>query len=215
MPKPNRKTRKSLTPPWNNRLVLLGSLVVVLFGIGLLIGHLKTSRPSLPEPTAVETAPPATREVLLYFASADGQTLVAENRDIEECQVDEDCLRNTVQALIDGPETDLVPILPEQVVLLNIRAADSQVDVDFSQELVAAHPGGTQSELLTIYGLADTLAVNFPHLRRVRILVDGAAVATLKGHVDLRQPVSPDFSLVKEDLSPAGKILSLPVEKDE
>jgi spore germination protein GerM len=199
----------------HNRLVLLGVLVVLVFGIGLLVGHLKSSRPGLPEPAAVETAPPATREVILYFASADGQTLVAENREIVECQVDEDCLRSTVQALIDGPKGDLVPVLPEQVVLRGINAADSQVDLDFSQELVAAHPGGTQSELLTIYGLTDTLAVNFPHLRQVRILVEGEAVATLKGHVDLRQPISPDFSLVKEDLSPAGKILSLPVGKDE
>jgi hypothetical protein len=76
------------------------------------------------------------------------------------------------------------------------------VNVDFSQELISAHPGGTQSELLTIYGLADTLAVNFPHLRQMRVLVDGVPVATLKGHVDLRQPISPDFSLVEEGMAP-------------
>jgi len=55
--------------------------------------------------------------------------------------------------------------------------------------------------LLTVYALANTVAVNFPHLRQLRILVEGAAVETLKGHVDLRQPLVPDFSLV---LTPAA-----------
>jgi spore germination protein GerM len=215
MPKSNREQRKSKSRPWRRRLILLGALVVVLFGIGLVIGYFKATPPPQPEPVAVTTEPQPTREMILYFASADGQTLVAENRDIEECQTDEDCLRKTVEALIAGPQSDLVPILPDRVVLRGVTSSDSLVSIDFSQELVAAHPGGTQSELLTIYGLADTLAVNFPHLRQVRILVDGARVPTLKGHVDLRQPVNPDFSLVKEDLSPSGKMLSLPVERDE
>jgi hypothetical protein len=41
--------------------------------------------------------------------------------------------------------------------------------------------------------------------------VEGTPVATLKGHVDLRQPINPDFSLVEEgslveeDLAPTGK----------
>jgi hypothetical protein len=50
--------------------------------------------------------------------------------------------------------------------------------------------------LLTVYALADTVAVNFPHLRQLRILIEGGAVETLKGHVDLRQPLAPDFSLI-------------------
>ena len=215
MPKSYREPRKSQRRPWHNRLVLWGALVVLLFAFGLVIGYLKTTQPSQPEPVVVETTVQPTREVILYFASADGQTLIAENRSIEECQTDEDCLRNTVGALIAGPQGDLVPVLPAQVVLRGVVSADSLVSVDFSQELIAAHPGGTQSELLTIYGLANTLSVNFPHLRQVRILVEGTPVATLKGHVDLRQPVNPDFSLVKEGMSPTGKMISLPVGGDE
>lgn len=214
MTKSNRKPRQSWRHAWQKRLTLLGGLVVLLFGIGLLIGHFYTTPPPQPEPVAEEVPPQPTRAVIVYFASADGQTLVPENRDLV-CQSDEDCLRDTIQFLIDGPKGDLVPILPEQVELRAVAVADNQVSVDFSKELVSAHPGGTQSELLTIYGLADTLAVNFPHLRKVRILVAGSPVATLKGHVDLRQPVNPDFSLVKEDVSPSGKILSLPVGPDE
>ena len=45
--------------------------------------------------------------------------------------------------------------------------------------------------------LADTLASNYPHIRQVRILIEGAEVESLKGHVDLRRPVPADFSLVR------------------
>ena len=53
------------------------------------------------------------------------------------------------------------------------------------------------SELLSVYSVVDTLAVNFPYLRQVRFLVEGQPVATLKGHVDLRQPLAPDFNLTR------------------
>ena len=108
-----------------------------------------------------------------------------------------------------------MPILPASVVLRGVTVVDSLVKIDFSQELIAAHPGGTQSELLTVYGLADTLTVNFPHLRQVQVLVEGAPVSTLKGHVDLRQPINPDFSLVEEGLAPVGDVTNLPAERDE
>jgi hypothetical protein len=50
---------------------------------------------------------------------------------------------------------------------------------------------------LTAYGLANTLVVNFPHIRQVRLLVEGRPLETLKGHVDLREPLPADFSLAR------------------
>lgn len=215
MPKSYHEPRKSQQQPWRKRLVLFGVLLALVFCIGLVVGYLKP-RPTSPEaPLAVDTSAPLTRDVVLYFASLDGQNLVAEARPINECQLDEDCLRDTLQALIAGPQSELAPILPAQVTLRAVTVVDSLVSIDFSQELIAAHPGGTQSELLTVYGLADTLAVNFPHLRQVQVLVEGAPVATLRGHVDLRQPINPDFSLVEEGLAPIGAMHSLPAGRDE
>ena len=80
-----------------------------------------------------------------------------------------------------------------------------ELQVDFDRALIDSHPGGSLGELLTVYALADTVAVNFPHLRQLRILIDGAAVETLKGHVDLRQPVSPDFQWVLQPPASTGR----------
>lgn len=192
-----------------------GILALLVFSVGLVVGYLNHQDTPQPSPSAEATSVQPTREVILYFATVDGQKLVAETREIAECVQDEDCLRDTVMALIAGPQGELAAILPSQVVLHAVTVEGSLVKVDFSQDLIAAHPGGTQSELLTIYGLADTLAVNFPHLRQLRVLVDGAPVSTLKGHVDLRQPINPDFSLVEEGLAPVGRMISLPAGGSE
>ncbi len=206
--KSQHKPRKSQQGSLRKRLILFGCLVVLVFSVGLVVGYFKTREAPRVEPVTVDISAQLTRDVVLYFASVDGQTLVAETRTISECQIDEDCLRDTVEALIAGPESGLAPILSTQVKLRGITVVDSLVNIDFSQEMIAAHPGGTQSELLTIYGLADTLAVNFPHLRQVQFLVEGAPVPTLKGHVDLRQPINPDFTLVEEGLVPVGQMTS-------
>lgn len=215
MPKSNYKPSNLKKRSYRKSLVVWGALAVLVFVVGLVVGYLNTAEAPQPPPSVVETSAVTTREVILYFASVDGQALVAETRDIAECQQDEDCLRDTVRALIAGSQGEFAAILPAQVTLNDVSVEGSLVNVDFSQELISAHPGGTQSELLTIYGLADTLAVNFPHLRQMRVLVDGEQVATLKGHVDLRQPINPDFSLVEEGMAPAGRIISLPAGGDE
>ena len=176
-----------------DRLIIWAFLVVLLVFGGLLLRHYLVV-PEPPPPAA--EAQRQLRTVTLYFAAADGSGLVAEGREIADCLVEHDCLQGTVQALLDGPVGSLTPVLPPHAVLRGITVTGSEVQIDFDRALVDSHPGGSWGELLTVYALADTVAVNFPHLRQLRILVEGAAVETLKGHVDLRQPVAPDFSLV-------------------
>jgi hypothetical protein len=178
---------------WRRRLVLLAFLFILLiFGLLLVRKFLSTQAP-VPVPTAI-SEPKQLRDVVLYFGSPDGSFLVAEARQIEDCLSEADCLRATVQALVDGPVTELVAILPAHAQIRDVTVSAGTISIDFSRELVSGHPGGSVSELLTVYGLADTLAENFPHLRQVRILVEGAPLETLKGHVDLREPVKADFS---------------------
>jgi spore germination protein GerM len=170
--------------------VLLWALgIIVVLGAGYLLFF-----PSPPSPPA--EAPPPRRAVTLYFAAADGAGLVAEGREVAGCLVEIDCLKNTVQALLDGPVGALAPVFPPGAGLSGIVVTDSEVQIDFTRSLVDSHPGGSWGELLTVYALTNTVAVNFPHLRQVRILIEGAAVETLKGHVDLRQPLNPDFRLL-------------------
>jgi len=159
-----------------------------------------------PSPPPPAETPRPQRTVTLYFAATDGSGLVAETRQLAECRAEEECLRTTVAALLAGSSGTLAPILPAPATLRGITVAGSEVQLDFSRAIIDSHPGGTLGEWLTVNSLAATVAVNFPQFRQVRLLVEGVAVDTLKGHVDLRQPLSPDFGLIVTPpaASPAG-----------
>lgn len=185
----------------SRHLAIWIALPVLVVGGGLLLWLFLVPPP--PPPAAESQR--LTRVITLYFGAADGTALVAEGREIADCPIENECLAATVQALLAGPAGDLVPVLPARAGLRGITVTGSEVQIDFDRALLDNHPGGSWSELLTVYSLANTVAVNFPHLRQVRILVEGVAVETLKGHVDLRQPVNPDFSLLLKtaDVEPA------------
>lgn len=182
----------SLPPRRDRPIIWAFGLLLLIFG-GLLLRHFLLAPAPPAQPVEAQRQ---LRTVTLYFAAPDGSGLVAEGREIADCLVEDDCLRGTVQALLDGPVGNLAPVFPPQATLRGVTVVDGEVRVDFSRGVIDGHPGGSWGELATVYALADTVAVNFPHLRQLRILVEGAAVETLKGHVDLRQAVVPDFSLV-------------------
>jgi hypothetical protein len=181
---------------------VISVLVLALLVSGvLLVRKYWTSTPPAATVTPVAEESRQVREVRLYFGGRDAMYLAPETRELENCADDQACLAATVQALVDGPEGDLVPILPPRTVVHGVTEQDGMASIDFSRELVAGHPGGSVSELLTVYGLADTLAENFPYIRQVRILVEGQVVETLKGHVDLSRPVVADFRYVSRSRS--------------
>ena len=182
-----------------DRLLLI-AFVLILLVFGGLIGRKYWIKTHPAQPAAVEEGEQAggLRDVVLYFGDTQGVVLLAETREISGCLEGQSCLEETLQALIDGPIGDLVPIVPGQTRLLAVAEQDGLATADFSRELVSGHPGGSVSELFTAYGLVNTLAENFPYIRQLRVLVEGAEVTTLKGHVDLRQPISADFRFTRQ-----------------
>lgn len=175
---------------------LMPSLILMLLAAGLFAYYAMHREAQVGQDASGVAEPLPQREVILYFGSQDGFSLVTEARevpDVEEGQL----VMAITQALGAGSRAALSPILPPGARLLGYGEQDGIATLDFSKELVTAHPGGSMSELLTIYGLVNTLAVNLPHIRKVRILVEAQPVETLKGHVDLRQPVAADFRFAR------------------
>jgi Sporulation and spore germination len=203
--------------PKKSRPLLLALLALVLLAGGLLLRSVLTpAPPPSPAPSPVAETPPQSREVILYFGAVDGTHLVAESRELNDCGDDQACLRSILHALIAGPIGEGAPIIPPHTELRGISEDDQGLaTVDFSAELVNGHPGGSMSELLSVYAVVDSLAVNFPYLRQVRFLVEGKPVETLKGHVDLRQPLAPDFSLTRSATEEATPQTSEPARKEQ
>lgn len=135
-----------------------------------------------------------TRSVLLYHLRADGDDLRGVERPIPtRDRLDED-LRAVLEALLAA---DLPPgtvrVFPAGTVLQAVffDPATGRVAVDFNARLVTGHPGGVAAEHATLRVLLRTIAVNFPQVRSVGLLIDGRQVETLAGHVRCDRPFIP------------------------
>ncbi len=172
-----------------NRLILLVGVFALMVGFAL--WAVWPSGQSLPRgalpPPSIES-----RDIVLYFVDSEGFALVSEEQQIPGCNDERQCIAQTIEALSAGSQT-LQPVLSERTRVLGVELDGDLVRIDFSRELVDRHPGGSLSELLTVYGVANTLAVNFPYLRRIQILIEGRVEPTLKGHVDISRPIRADF----------------------
>lgn len=184
----------------------------------ILLGFLLLWYASRPKPVRMVQAKPkmqavtdssvqAQRDVTLYFSSEDGDHLISETRQIL-CGGDEGCIRSVIEALVAGPVQQGLAVLPTKTQILHVGIEEGTAILDFSPEVSSGHPGGSQSELLTVYALANSVAVNFPHLRQIAVQINGQVVDTLKGHVDLRRPLIADFTFARQSI--AERLATLP-----
>ncbi len=174
---------------------LIGLFLTGLLLLGILIGGCapadKTDDPGKnPPPSTVEQA-----ELTLYFAGADAAGLVAEQRTVELKNLAE-LPSVVVQELIVGPKnTGLFPTFPPETRLLSLKVEDSIAMVDFSQDIVTKHWGGSAGETLTIMSLVNSLT-ELEEIEEVRILVEGEKADSLLGHWDTSQPLERDESFI-------------------
>ena len=140
------------------------------------------------------------RRVVLYFASLDAQYLVPEVRYVPPWR-DSALYRLTLLSAGPRDRARLAPVIPPGARPLSVRVEDGVAVADFSRELVERHWGGSAGELMTVYGIVNTLA-ELPGVRRVRITVEGRALETLAGHVDLSEPLAADRTLVQDASAP-------------
>jgi hypothetical protein len=141
-----------------------------------------TDEPIVDEPAAGD------RAVVLVFPEWDASSYVSERRRIPSRGRPEEDLQALMDALCAGPQrSGAISALPERtrVLATYLDATGEHAVVDFSSELVIHHPGGSAAEAATLTSILRTVALNFPNLQTCRILVDGAEVETLGGHLTL------------------------------
>lgn len=137
-----------------------------------------------------------TINVKLFFQGTDQPGLVMEERTVPFSSDLGAQLEAVVSELIQGSRSGLVPTLPPETKVLDVFVnARGIAYVDISKE-AAGGTAGSHEELLSVYSIVNSLAVNFPAVKRVQILVDDRPVATLAGHVDLSRPLPPDMTLL-------------------
>jgi hypothetical protein len=157
------------------------------------------TEPGAEEPTA---EPLPRRNVEIYYPSSVQDGLVGELHEIFNTATPGDRAKQIIADLISGPDTpESLRALPPATRLRQIYVLDSGVAwLDFSAELTEGMSGGSKEEILAVYSVVNSVAINIPEIRRVGILVNGRSLATLNGHLDLRRPLPPDFSLVTSSI---------------
>jgi spore germination protein GerM len=175
------------------QIATIGVVAIALLAGGIwLVMRPAKSPEQTPEPRRVESVPEGTRNVTLYFADADEPGIQSETRELAVGRRVDEQVRQVIDALIAGPSGDRsINAIPKGTQLLSVMVdADSgTVYLDFSSELVAAHPGGSAAEFCTVASIVRTVGENFPELSSVQLLVDGSQVESIAGHVRADQPL--------------------------
>jgi hypothetical protein len=181
--------------------------VLAVIGILSLVGCASDEPAPTPEPQAIVIDTPIEipageplrrHTVEIYFPSDLGDGLIGEYREIFLTATPEDRAKQIIADLISGPTgPDSLRAVPVGTWLKQAYVLKTGVTyLDFSEDLREGIGGGSMEELLTVYAIVNSVARNVPEVGEIYLLVNGELLATLNGHMDLRLPLLPDYSLI-------------------
>jgi spore germination protein GerM len=180
---------------------------VLLVTLGLLAWGVTVALERLGGPLA-DTATPASTPAAtttahitatLFYGSADGLTLVPVKREVPLAEGVVAQGRQILMSQLAAPPDKQISVIPAGTRLRAFYVTDrGDAFVDLSSQITTGHPGGSLTELLTVYAIVNAVTANLPAIERVQLLVEGKEVDTIAGHVDVRRPLTRDASLVKE-----------------
>lgn len=184
-------------------LTRVGFGVVALGGAWVLFAGLPRWYPAEESaaPAADAVDGPTAGEVgvsTLFHVSDDGMRLVESPVRLARRANPTAQARAILEAQLAPPPARLLSPIPAGTALLAVYLTDDgDAFVDLSQEVVLGHVGGSREELFTVYAVVNALTLNLDAVDAVQILVDGAEVDTLVGHVDLQRPLRPNLDLLE------------------
>jgi spore germination protein GerM len=178
-------------------------LAALAFGVSRALEYLVTPRvttdagAAAPGPAAAVPHITAT----LYYASADGAALVPVRREVPLAEGAVAQGRQILAAQLEPAPEPHISVIPMGTTLRAFYVTErGDAFVDLSREISANHPGGSFTEMMTVYALVNAVTANLPAIQRVQLLIDGKEADTLAGHVDLRRPLQRDESLVRNEV---------------
>ena len=134
-------------------------------------------------------------KVNVYYPRDDGTGLLPVSRTVKLEK--EDKYTAALKSLLTGTkEKGQTNVIPKKAKLRSVTVKDGVATVDFSKELQQNFNGGSTGEEMLVGSIVNTLT-DFPEVKKVQILIDGASVETLSGHLDLSEPLPRMTELLK------------------
>jgi spore germination protein GerM len=179
----------------------VGMLLVVVLFVWVIrtAPRWRSATPIVAAPSPTAPAPPGRKiKARLFYVNESGTKLTGIERDVAFAENAAEQAREIVAAQVGAVTEPLVSAIPAGTTLRALFITENgQAFVDVTREIVSAHPGGTITELLTVYTIVNAVTANLPAVNSVQLLVDGKEVDTLAGHVDLRRPLTKNLSWVQ------------------
>ena len=133
----------------------------------------------------------------IYFSDPQERFLMPEKRYVFKENDTAAQAKEIAKALLEGSKAGLVNTFPTGVSIRDVKVVDAEIAlVNFSKNLTKLHQGGSTAEMATIYSLTNSITQNVPSIKKVKILVEGKELSSIKGHISTRKAFSPDLELL-------------------
>lgn len=195
-----------VTSPKRKKInLLIPFLLIALFFGGMIWQKYEHSRIL---PTAPQIEKPGREKSAVLFFVADGTRLAREARKIGACTEPDGCVRKVLEELFSGAVSELDTAIPEGAFINDVEVEGSLAIVDVNRNFREELVHGSSAEMMAVYSIVNTVCVNFPDIRKVKLNIEGEQNAIL-GHLDLSEPLEPDYTLEQvpnQDMTePSGK----------
>jgi germination protein M len=133
----------------------------------------------------------------LYFANSDATALKAEERQVET-QNSLSMEKTIITELLKGPVSkELVAVIPSETKLLNLETNNGVCFVNFSSEFVTKFTGGTNTGMLIVYSIVNSLT-ELDDVDSVQILIEGKTGVEF-GDFVFDEPIERSKNIVQKD----------------
>ncbi len=144
-----------------------------------------------------EQHPSEKTTVKLYFANSNATALKAELRQVET-QNSLSMEKTIITELLKGPVSqELLAVIPQDTKLLNIETNNGVCFVNFSAEFVSKFTGGTNTGMLIVYSIVNSLT-ELEDVDSVQILIEGKTGAEF-GDFVFDEPIERNRNIVQKD----------------
>lgn len=181
------------------RVILLAALFCLLLirPVGADELGQPTDQASRSTPVA-ESTQPGPVPVHLYFGSPNGSYLISETRIMSTTEDPVQLARSILEALISGPRSELTRTVPAASRLRAIFVTTDNICIaDFSSDIREQHPGGCGGEMLTVYSIVNSLIMNIPSIKQVKLLIEGNDIESVAGHMSLQNPIPANMLIIR------------------
>jgi spore germination protein GerM len=133
----------------------------------------------------------------IYFSDPQERFLMPEKRYVFKENDAAAQAKEIVKALLEGSKAGLVNTFPTGVSIRDVKVVDAEIAlVNFSRNLTKLHQGGSTAEMATIYSLTNSLTQNVSSIKKVKILVEGKELSSIKGHISTQKAFTSDLELL-------------------